>query len=683
MLQPKPKFDPNKSFVEVKDEKPKFNPDAPFEVVKKKVSATSTSVGTKLDSEPTSGSSVGKKSKFSQLPRVESFYKTPKAPQTKEVAQTAVSSTEIKGAGNRTQITNLPKLQKEDQKLKAIQTEELSKFRQATGLNDDDLSVIETELNDRKSKSGLLNNIESAASSFGNYITSGGIFGDGDLLADEKKQAEEELKKQGIEKPNEAQVSELADKIFIENRKREIAQDKKSQYLEDLPEQTKTYLEVDAEKRFKTLSKKSANTVNRMKMNEHAANKLLDELEDPNLGAEDKKMILLQVQDISKQMESDLRDYAKDEEALGTYADEFDAFKRNYSALDNFGSRVFASLGELGVGIYSGANYIANTLGAEEEYKQENVTESRKRLEEYRNQFRPDANNISADNFFNYATDLLANQAGNILAISTGAGGIATLGVAGAGQKYNDMYLENQKGANYTPAQMAFVPFASGTATALLSDLPTAKTLASTKRIFMSALKEEGGQALVKEAIINKSKSILAEIGKNFKTEIGTEEMDNLVQNALDKDVLGKDVGYFDNAYKVLKDTALLTGMISSPGALSHVAVSGVKMFSKPDDVKKLDSNGKKIIELVKTLDNPNLSETNKTVIEEQIAKTTKDSEAIVNSTIAKMSNLSEEQIKTVVETEAKKKDLKEKYQEIKLQSMREWDKLVREDDFK
>ena len=37
MLQPKPKFDPNKPFTENEGQKPKFDPNADFEEVKKKV----------------------------------------------------------------------------------------------------------------------------------------------------------------------------------------------------------------------------------------------------------------------------------------------------------------------------------------------------------------------------------------------------------------------------------------------------------------------------------------------------------------------------------------------------------------------------------------------------------------------------------------------------------------------
>lgn len=63
MLQPKPAFDPNKPFKEVKGEKPAFDPNKPFEEVKKKDTPISSSQETNLESEPKTGSSVSKEKK--------------------------------------------------------------------------------------------------------------------------------------------------------------------------------------------------------------------------------------------------------------------------------------------------------------------------------------------------------------------------------------------------------------------------------------------------------------------------------------------------------------------------------------------------------------------------------------------------------------------------------------------
>ena len=61
MLQPKPKFDPNKPFTENEGQKPKFDPNADFEEVKKKVATSpSTTPKENTDLAPTTGSSVSK-----------------------------------------------------------------------------------------------------------------------------------------------------------------------------------------------------------------------------------------------------------------------------------------------------------------------------------------------------------------------------------------------------------------------------------------------------------------------------------------------------------------------------------------------------------------------------------------------------------------------------------------------
>jgi len=198
-----------------------------------------------------------------------------------------------------------------------------------------------------------------------------------------------------------------------------------------------------------------------------------------------------------------------------------DAFKRNYNGLDNFSVRARNSIKKAGINFVEGLGYLDAMTQPNGKWRSialmEETQGAKTELDKELAKFRPDNEEITIDNFFQYSADLLANQSGTLLAIGStgGIGGATILGVGGAGEKYNQMYQETKdkdgvKGVKYTPLQMAVAPFISGTATGLLSSLPTAKTLMSTKRIFQSAIQE--GNVITKEvfdtepALVEKTK---------------------------------------------------------------------------------------------------------------------------------------------------------------------------------
>lgn len=543
--------------------------------------------------------------------------------------------------------------------------EELIKFRNSTQVDEIDQIEIQKDLEAKKTNTGVINKIKSGFSSLGDYFTSGGIFGSGDLLRYEKKEAKNTLVKQGIKNPTQEQVDKLADEIYIQKQTDIKRQDKTNEYLSNLDPLTKNLLENDAEEKFQSTSKLTKDITNRISANEKVGLEYVKELESGDLPEQEQELLKQEIIKIAKQIDADQKIYISKFDELGTYADEFNAFKRNYDAVSNFSGRAYQSIANAGIGFIEGLEFIG-TLGNPDPQVLEDTNKMRQEVSKVSEKLRPELQEITADNFMSYASDLLANQSGTLLAIGTtgGVGGATILGVGGAGEKYSEMYQENKKGAKFTPLQMATASLASGVSTAIFSELPTAKTLLSTKRIFMSAI-NDGKKEMIDQAVKGTSSKILQELSKNYKREISTELMDNLVQNAIDKDILGrKDVGYFDNSLKVLQDTALMTTMFSS-GALPHVVVSGVKMFTKKGEAKILDENSKKIIELSKELSNENLDDVSRKVIEKEIDKATLESETIVTSTLEKMSNLDESEVKQVVENTKKSEELKEQAKAI------------------
>lgn len=630
-------------------------------------------LGTYEEFESKIGEPVKKKESTSQRPSSESNSATTSSAVSKfkkqpfelkpETTEVVVESTNI--APPRRVTTDAKKLQQESDDFERLQKAELQKYRQATALTDLDDNEAKDELSALKKEEGIWNTITAKAAQLGNYITKG-TFSKDNPMKSELEQAKLQLKEQGVDKPNAQQLSEKADEIFLNNKREFQRQQKATQYLENLNPITKGYLELDAKDAFKSLSKESNDITDRIKMNEKAGLDLIKMLEDPNVSIEQKQALQSDLVEVAKQMDDDFKLYSKTQRELGTVQDEFDAFKRNYDAIGNFGSRAAASIANLGVDIYSGANYIANTLGAGEEDRQKGIANARDAIAAYQSGFRPENTEITADNFFQYATDLIGGQTGTILALSTGgaAGGATLLGMGSAGEKYSEMYNENLKNKErFTPAQMATAPFVSWVSESVFSSFPTVKTLANTKRLFMAAAKDETKKELVETAVQQTARKILERAGRDLGKEVLTEEINNVVQNAVNKDILGdKSVGYFDNAEKVLLDTALMTSFISTA---PHIAMAGVKAFTPTAKNTQLDKNGKKIIALSKQLDNDLEPETRKAV-EQQISATTKESAKIVDETIKNLGEMNEVDVKRVLDSSKKMESISEKAEVIK-----------------
>lgn len=565
-------------------------------------------------------------------------------------------------------------------KRKEFVRQELFKSRENTKLKENEKQESKNDLLAKKQQEGVWNNavaigkdLISKASDFvfsmtDEQVTPEDLKIDKDPLSTEKKQAKDSLRDQGIMNPKQNEIDNLADEIYLDNTNTEKKQQKINSYLKGLDEQTKGILQVDAESRFKTLSKSKQDLTNRISLNEKYFNELQEDLSNPNVSEKDRLFAITERDKILKYLNKDHAEFSKNSEELGTAEDEFNAFKRNYNALDNTASRVQLSLANAGVSLYSGANYIANSLGAKEEYKQEGIQKAKTFLEERKNNFRPDNKDVTFDNFFQYSTDLLAGQSGTMAQIATGGvGGVIALGVEGAGDKYTEMYQDKKNGKNYSPNQMLITPFASGLFTAVLSEVPTIRTLKNSVNVWKSALKETAGKELISNAIKATSESIVKNIYRDTKKEVLTESIDNILQNAIKKDIQGdKSVGYFDNTLKTIADTALLTGMIGSSGALPHIAISAVKTFSEKAQAKSLDVNAKKISNLLNKLDDVNVNEATKKIIKDQIDLATKENSETINKTIDKMGKMPLNQIEIVYNNSKRLSELQQETINIK-----------------
>ncbi len=578
--------------------------------------------------------------------------------------------------------TDEVKLKREDEAFKQLTEKKVAEYRQATKVPTEERQTIVDDLKAKKEKQGFLNGLQTGLKQGWNtFVDVIGVGGSEetkanwkaeiDPLAEEKKEASDFFKSQKI-KATPSQIEQKADEIFVKNKTLQSKQDKINDYLGSLDEQEKTYLEVDAQKRFKTISKERQDASNRISLNEKYLAQLFEDQKNA-MTEEDRALIDSEIEKITKYLDEDRALFAKSTDKLGTAQEEFDAFRRNYNKFENAKARIASSLVEGGISFVEGLDYLGTlggNIGTKEKSEKlfEQTDKARQGIQEYREEFRPENKEITLDNFFQYSTDLLTNQAGTLLTMAGAGetGGASILGLGQAGQTYAEMRKANKNGKNYAPWQMALGPAFSGFSTGYFSASPTYETLINAKNVWKSALKDPLAKGAVDKAIKGASNNIANQIYKDTKREIKTEFLDNLNQNAIKRDILGdKSVGYFDNSWQVLKDTFLMTNLLNI-GALPQVTMSAVKMFSKPESNKALDANGQKIAQLLPQLDNEDISETSRKAIQSEIDKATAENTEIINSTLGKIANLPDSDVKKVVENNKKQGELISEAESIK-----------------
>ena len=622
-----------------------------------KPQSESTTKAEKSVSVPTSGSSA-----------------TPKPKIKDERAEVVTQVDEVSIGKPRKITTDLTKLKREDEAYKQLVNKKVAEYRQSTKVPVEERQAIEADLKAKKEKQGFLNGLQTGLkqgwNKFVDVIGAGGSEetkanwkAEIDPFADERKEAVEFFKEQKA-KPTPAQIEQKTDEIYVKNKTLQSKQDRINDYLGSLDEQEKTYLEVDADKRLKSIPKERQDIFNRIALNKNYLDKLLDDQKN-SMTQEDKELISSEIDKIAKYIDEDQKLFAKATDKLGTAEEELDAFRRNYGWADNLKARIASSITEGGLSFLEGLDYLG-TLGGnlgdpqDSEKLFEQTEKARQGISEFREEFRPENKELTLDNFFQYSTDLLANQSGTLLTIAGAGqtGGASILGLGQAGQTYAEMRKANKNGANYAPWQMVLAPAVSGTSTGILSASPTFETLKNAKNVWKSALKDPLAKGAVEKAIKNTSSSITKQVIGDTRKEVTTELLDNTIQNAVKRDILGdKSVGYFDNSWQVLKDTALMTGLLNA-GALPQVTMEGVRTFSKPEDNKILNANGQKIAQLLPQLDNENISEVSRKAIESEIDKATAENTQIINSTLDKIAKLPDSDVKKVVENNKKQGEL-------------------------
>lgn len=615
-----------------------------------------------------------------------------------ETAKPYIKKTQLKKELANTKVTvknqdqvnkKIEEVSKLDKQIKQVEQERFDRIEQDFVNSKDEASAeveAEKRLNDLLSNTGVWNNVKSFAKEVYNTALTGlagsnpinaglvNFAADTDPLADEKNTIKKQALKDKV-KLSDKEISEKAKQLYKDKQIQNIEDDRISSFLENLPEDDKLALKQDRLNTAVHLQEENLNNEKVINAYTVFGNKKIEEykaIENQLKALKEKgiafpedlynKYISLSsdIKNISENIQKRQDSLIKNKEDLGTAQQEFDLLKRQYGDVENFVIKTGIAGRELLTGIASGLNYLSSMSSPIGQMTgmqiQGKLIDINKGLAEERENLRKNVESIeSVDGLINYASDVVSNQIPNLVATSTGAGGLALMGVSGAGQKYSEMTQEVLDGkATYKPYQMALAPLFYGAAE-VVSEIPTLSILRKGSRVLDAVVKNEAD--LLTKTAVQKGKEFAKDfLGDQLKEGSG-EQFTNFAQNVNDKFLLGKkDVGLLDNTGTVFKDTFTLTSMLK---VTPHLFGLAVKPFQSKTDLGLLDENARKILQFSKSLNTLNLTEDERKVIQGQIDRATAENSKIIANTIDKISNMPNFEYLKVIELNKKAAELK------------------------
>lgn len=575
---------------------------------------------------------------------------------------------------------------KEQDKISNTRLSELEqKFKSS---KDENFANAEAEkrLNNLITNTGVWNNVKSTSIDLYNNVVDGlssltdevGIKElkvDTDPLSEEKNKVIKDALKKKV-KLSDQEIEEAAKKLYKDKQIDYIETDNINSFLDNLDDEDKNLLKQDRLNRSIHLQEDNLKQEKVINAYEVVGNKKIKEYQDIEkelirFKSENKELpkdlydsyfnLGLEIKGIANNISKRQGLLQKNKEDLGTVKQEFDFFKRQYGDVENFLLNTGTMARKLAVNTLGGLNYFGSLGGLiDPEGKnigvQKDVIRINADIDNQRDNLRKSVESIeSAEGFVNYVSDIMSNQIPSLVATSTGAGGLALIGVSTSGEKYADMNREVIEGkATYSPLQMAAVPFLYG-ASEVVSEIPTLSILKKGGRLLESISKNEAD--LITKSVKEKAKEWAKDWSIDTGKEIAGEEFTNFAQNFTDKYVLGKkDVGLLDNAGTVLKDTFTLTSILK---AAPHVAGAILKPHQSNSDLLLLDENSRKIIEFTNQLDSNVLTEKEKSVVSKQMNNLVAKNSEIISNTIDKVDNMPVDIYKKVIELNDKAANIK------------------------
>lgn len=377
---------------------------------------------------------------------------------------------------------------REEQKKKAskpiIPSANLTKYKEATKITDDEKAVLQQEVEDEFNQQGIWNGMKTGMkkgfNTLANVVTTIGTFGseteapiqmEVDPFAKEKKQAKEELVAEKKAVTPQA-IAERAKQIKIQNRLDGLKVDKNNEYLSNLPEEEIKALNLEKVREYKTLSDKDKYLATKAELLKNDFEKDAKDLFVARAILEKNKKegvvpnenlinFAIEKQESVKnklaEAEELEKEYLTSKDNIGTAEEEIDFLKRNYDTTDKVTTLAKLGLGDLWNSVSNKLPLMVSDINEDifntssgvltDEERQELIDESidwenAKELAKSVVKRDVDFDNLSVDNFGQFFFQELGTQL-PIFAQMAMPGGIVSIGMTSTFDKYGRMEQES------------------------------------------------------------------------------------------------------------------------------------------------------------------------------------------------------------------------------------------------
>ena len=614
----------------------------------------STTTGQNLGSEPQSGSLASPQKQFENKPvrdeRGREVYRKDETgnlvPVTEKVEKGFASSTEYREAEkqNIKQKAQQPIVSKK-QKDPVVESA-YAKYKESSIVPDEAKINFEKEFYDKKNNKGFWNSLESGARNMWNGIfDEPGIKVEKSLIADETKEAVDELQKEDSGPLTPERIEQRAKEIYIKKQTDNLRQSQQNKVLESLPEDVRKKTAFRISSDYSTINKKVIEKKNAIAFSMQEFDDIEKELKEtervikeqtemgnqvtPEL-AQYTEGIVTKYNSKVDSLKKEITDLNKSKEKLGEAEEEFDDFKRIYDESDVAFSRVYAGLNKMTNNIAQfalGVEQIKSDLGIptamnDTAIKAGNlkVRQNLDEIDQYEEGFRKRLEEVNnAADFANYVTDVAGDQLPNMVPfiVTGGTSGAVTIFASGYGAKLAEMQegeIKQTPGSRvYSKTEKVIAPFMFGISDAALSQLPTYWRLKSGARAFQSAKPQY--QDLIKQTALQKSKDLIKKAGKELAYE-NLEELGAMaIQNTTDVFMGVEDAHILNGVGDVIKDTSTFAGLMQ---VFPMLGGAMTRVTSKKEDVAIMDQNAREIIALSNRLEETSLSEEVKKTLRER-----------------------------------------------------------------
>ncbi|CAL2094706.1 hypothetical protein [Tenacibaculum sp. 190524A02b] len=562
-------------------------------------------------------------------------------------------------------------------------------FKATTKLTNEERQEVLQELENDEQKKGFLNTIKDGVKGWWNAVFSDedSLQVSRDVLSDSKKEAIKQLQSEGLKENqlNDAVIYKKAREIELKKREQSFVDSKKRDYLKNLSDEDKDVLqnyENFEEKSFNRKDKELMLEQSLLRKNLESKSKEFQELSKqvqkynesgtqiPSVLKNQFEVKRKELVDSFEETKENYKKYAENREELGNAADNLDLFKRDYGWSLNFIQNVRAGTADVISGAVAGVAYL-NDIRKMSKYGMNVPDTFSKEALGYASYFKKDAENIrksimrpmgvddihSMSDFGSWLSNTAVAQQIPILAlVSTGGGGIASLGASSGGNKYAEM---NEEGG-YNQFQNVVVPLAYGGAETV-GAIVDASILKGAGRVIKSATDAE--RRVIAKGMFDKLKEVSLDVLEGGTKEITEEAGTQLFQNVLDRYALGKKDVVLSSGIKDAMASGAVFGIATPLG--SHVVKDLYGKFSKDGKLNQLFGE---LNSIEKQLNDNEvvLSDRVKNALEKKLVQKKEQLNEEAKRISNNIANLSDRDYKEIVKIEQEKEAIKEDVKALK-----------------